>query len=273
MKDMSRSLLVFWMLLLSAGAVLGAEEAAKEPKPADFTEAVIVKAISFMPTELKAQLTPCLKDIVSAAKPDAGKPDARFGYAAKEDDAARKAFTAAFDGVRKAVEAGKSAADLKVELGRLPQHVVAICQPYRTDKAAFDSAERPVFEQKLDSLCSTLKAESDKFQRVTDPAKFALETSTKALAEAKKLSAGGKKAEEVPTAVFSLASNSLADIWQSLLTKPGADGTGDYIGNKSSKKFHRATCKHLPAAKNQVRFKTREDAIAAGYEPCKLCKP
>lgn len=268
MQTMSRFLLALLMLPLSVGAVLGAEEAVKDPKPADFTEAVIVKAISFMPAELQALLTPCLKDIVSASKPDSTKPDTRFGYAAKEDEAARKAFTSAFDGVRKAVEAGKSATDLKVELGRLAQHVIAICQPYRTDKAAFDSAERPVFEQKLDSLCSTLKADFDKFQRVNDPAKFATETSAKAQAEAKKLAAGGKRAEEVPSAVFSLASNSLADIWQSLLTKPGG-----YIGNKSSKKFHLPTCRHLPAEKNRVQFKTREDAIAAGYDPCKLCKP
>lgn len=264
---MSRLLFFLSMLLLSAGSVLGAEGAAKEPKPADFTEAVILKAISFMPAELKAQLTPCLKDIVSAAKPESGKPDTRFGYAVKQDESARKAFTAAFDGVRKAVEAGGTAADLKVELGRLAHQVVAICQPYRADKSAFESDARLAFEQKLDSLCSALKADFDKFQRVTDPARFALDTS----ARAKKLPADVKKAEAVPTAVFALASNSLADVWQSLLTKP--DATGEFIGNKSSKKFHRPTCGHLPAEKNRIPFATREDAIAAGYEPCKLCKP
>lgn len=269
----SRFLLLLTLLFTFTGAVLGAEQPAKNTKPADFSEAVIVKAISFLPSDLKTQLTILRKDITAAAKPETDKPDDRFGYASKEDEVARKAFAETFNGVRKAVDAGKSAADLKVELGRIARCVIAICQPYRTDKAAFDSDARPAFEQKLDSLCSTLKADFDKFQRVADPARFALDTSTKARGEAKKLSDGGKKAEEVPSAVFSLASNSLADVWQSLLTEPGADGTGDYIGNKSSKKLHRMTCRHLPVEKNQVRFATREEAVAAGYEPCKVCKP
>lgn len=270
---MGRFLLLGLLVLVLTGPTAGADAPAKDAKPSDFAEAVIVKAISFLPADQKAALTACAKDLTSAARPEPDKPDKRFGYAVKQDETARKAFADAFDGVRKGVESGKSAADLKVELGRVAQHVLAICQPYRADKAAFDSDARPAFEQKLNDLCSTLKADYDKFQRVTDPARFALEASTKAQAEAKKLAAGGKKSDDVPFAVFTLASNSLADVWLSLLTKPGTDGTGDYIGNKSSKKFHLATCKHLPAEKNQVRFKTREEAIAAGYEACKLCKP
>ncbi len=259
------------ILILLAGGVFGAEQTPKEPKPGDFTEAVILKAISFMPADLKTQLTSCAKEITAAAKPDSAKTDARFGYAAKQDEAGRKAFADAYGEVRRAVDAGKSTADLKVQLGRLVPHVIATCQPYRTDKASFESAERPIFEKKLDTVCSTVKADADGFQRVTDPAKFALETSTKAQAQLKSLSEGGKKAEESPAAVFSLASNSLADVWRSLLTKP--DATGEFIGNKSSKKFHRTTCGHLPAEKNRVQFATRADAVAAGHEPCKICKP
>ncbi len=269
----SRSLIALSVVLLLAAALFAAETPAEDPKPADFAEAAVLKAISFLPAEQKAQLTPCVKEIAAAARPDAGKPDTLYGFAEKQGETAAKAFAEAFGEVRKGLESGKSAADLKVELGRLARHVLAACQPYRGDKAAFESEARPVFEQKLNEQRSSLKADYDKFQRVADPARFAVEAASRAQAEAKKLAEGGKKAEEVPSAVFSLASNGLADVWLSLLTKPGADGTGDYIGNKSSKKFHLGTCKRLPAEKNQVRFKTREEAIDAGYQPCKVCKP
>lgn len=46
-----------------------------------------------------------------------------------------------------------------------------------------------------------------------------------------------------------------------------------YIGNSNSLKFHRPDCKNLPSKKNQVTFSTREDAVAAGYEPCGACNP
>ena len=46
-----------------------------------------------------------------------------------------------------------------------------------------------------------------------------------------------------------------------------------YIGNSSTKKFHRHTCEYLPDKANQVTFSTRERAIAAGYNPCAHCKP
>lgn len=46
-----------------------------------------------------------------------------------------------------------------------------------------------------------------------------------------------------------------------------------YIGNKNSHKFHLPTCSWLPDTKNQVTFDSREDAISAGYVPCKRCNP
>ena len=46
-----------------------------------------------------------------------------------------------------------------------------------------------------------------------------------------------------------------------------------YIGNSSTKKFHKPTCSYLPDQTNQVTFNTREKAIAAGYEPCGHCHP
>ena len=49
----------------------------------------------------------------------------------------------------------------------------------------------------------------------------------------------------------------------------------NYIGNANSKKFHYADCsmvnKMNPA--NKVYLNTREEAINAGYVPCKRCNP
>ena len=48
-----------------------------------------------------------------------------------------------------------------------------------------------------------------------------------------------------------------------------------YVGNANSKKFHYADCsmvgKMNPA--NKVYMNTREEAINAGYVPCKRCNP
>jgi competence protein ComEC len=49
--------------------------------------------------------------------------------------------------------------------------------------------------------------------------------------------------------------------------------SGGYIGNRSSHKFHRLNCSSLPAPQNRVSFQTREQALAAGYLPCKICNP
>ena len=48
-----------------------------------------------------------------------------------------------------------------------------------------------------------------------------------------------------------------------------------YVGNANSKKFHYADCsmvgKMNPA--NKVFMNTRDEAINAGYVPCKRCNP
>ncbi|MBQ6298213.1 MAG: hypothetical protein IJK81_11125 [Selenomonadaceae bacterium] len=49
----------------------------------------------------------------------------------------------------------------------------------------------------------------------------------------------------------------------------------NYVGNANSRKFHYADCsmvnKMNPA--NKVFMNTRDEAINAGYVPCKRCKP
>ena len=56
-------------------------------------------------------------------------------------------------------------------------------------------------------------------------------------------------------------------------TDPSASSTAQqaYIGNVNSKKFHLPTCANLPAEKNQIRFSSYDEAIAAGYTPCASC--
>jgi methylphosphotriester-DNA--protein-cysteine methyltransferase len=51
-----------------------------------------------------------------------------------------------------------------------------------------------------------------------------------------------------------------------------ADG---YCASKNGKAFHRNDCRWASkiSEKNLVRYKTREEAIAAGKTPCKVCKP
>ncbi|MCL2287629.1 MAG: MBL fold metallo-hydrolase [Candidatus Bathyarchaeota archaeon] len=46
-----------------------------------------------------------------------------------------------------------------------------------------------------------------------------------------------------------------------------------YIGNKNSKTLHLQTCSSLPQEQNRAYFDSRQEAIDAGYTPCKTCKP
>lgn len=52
-------------------------------------------------------------------------------------------------------------------------------------------------------------------------------------------------------------------------------GDYKYVGSKNSNKYHYPTCKSAQKIKpgNLVTFKSAKDAQAAGYVPCKVCKP
>lgn len=56
-------------------------------------------------------------------------------------------------------------------------------------------------------------------------------------------------------------------------TTPGASGSKDYIGNLNSHVFHLPSCSSLPAEKNRIYFKSRNEAVSQGYRPCGRCKP
>lgn len=44
-------------------------------------------------------------------------------------------------------------------------------------------------------------------------------------------------------------------------------------GNLKSKKFHRPGCRYYACPHCQAAFHSREQALAAGYVPCKVCRP
>lgn len=54
-----------------------------------------------------------------------------------------------------------------------------------------------------------------------------------------------------------------------------APSTAPFIGNKGSKKVHRASCQYgaKTSPGKRVYFNTYEEAVKAGYIPCKVCKP
>jgi micrococcal nuclease len=53
------------------------------------------------------------------------------------------------------------------------------------------------------------------------------------------------------------------------------DEEDSYIGNSSTRRFHRPDCGSAGriAPQNQIRFETRADAFNSDYEPCRICKP
>lgn len=62
-----------------------------------------------------------------------------------------------------------------------------------------------------------------------------------------------------------------------ILTFCGIGITGDtqFVASKNSNKYHYTWCKWAQKIKpsNLVEFNSPEKAIAAGYAPCKICKP
>lgn len=46
-----------------------------------------------------------------------------------------------------------------------------------------------------------------------------------------------------------------------------------YHGNVRSKKFHRPGCRYYNCRSCTAVFRSQAQAIAAGYAPCKVCRP
>lgn len=257
----------FWilaLLMLAGGSILAKE-------PTTFTQAVIQKAISFMPEEQKTKLTPLEADIVKAAKPT---PEPRY-WVEKGEGNGPSALAEQFRAARKKIGAKPSDSILASALGGLAGNIIALCQPYHTDETASADPKHAKFEKSLDAAAATLKADFDGNQAVSNPSEFAIQLAKSANAQLK-----NEDEAAMQSAVFALAANKVADCWWTLLvgekTKPAdsnAPTDGNFIGNKRSLKFHLPTCRYLPAEKNRVYFKSREEAVNEGYVPCKVCKP
>ena len=50
-------------------------------------------------------------------------------------------------------------------------------------------------------------------------------------------------------------------------------GAGAFHGNVRSRKFHRPGCRHYRCPNCTAVFHSRREAIAAGFQPCGICKP
>lgn len=57
------------------------------------------------------------------------------------------------------------------------------------------------------------------------------------------------------------------------LAGAAAETPTEYHGNTQSKIFHGPTCRYYNCGHCTKIFKTRQEAIDAGYRPCKVCKP
>lgn len=67
--------------------------------------------------------------------------------------------------------------------------------------------------------------------------------------------------------------NDISFTWEKQGVQPEDVERADtrFIGNKNSKTFHSPDCGSLPAEKNQVIFDSYQEAIDAGYAPCRSC--
>ncbi|MCL6518322.1 MAG: hypothetical protein K6T99_00650 [Armatimonadetes bacterium] len=273
-------LFLFVALLIVLAAIHCA--AVETGKQTDFTQVVIKKAIEFLPQDISSKLKPIEKDIISNAKPKYTKDEQSSSelsyFVSKKEGSAPDTFAETFRQARKSIGEGKPISAQVAVLGKLAECIIALSQPYHSDEVAFKSPKHIEFEKKLDTMSSSIDAKSEGSRNVDNPSSFAVQIAQKANEELKKLSKAenGKSdaSEEVGSRIFSLAANSLASTWCTLLAKPNeTENFGNYVGNKRSLKFHRQDCRYLPAEKNRTYFKTREEAINEGYVPCKVCKP
>ncbi|MHB9036317.1 MAG: Ada metal-binding domain-containing protein [Armatimonadota bacterium] len=59
----------------------------------------------------------------------------------------------------------------------------------------------------------------------------------------------------------------------SMISNATPAAVSSYIGNTRSYVFHRQSCRYLPHANNRSYFDSRNEAIDAGYRPCRKCRP
>ncbi len=84
------------------------------------------------------------------------------------------------------------------------------------------------------------------------------------------------RTDELSTIIASSDTQNISFYYTNNTNKPSAtDDTYQYVGNKSSKKFHLPSCESVAdmSDKNKVYFDSKKQASDEGYIPCKQCKP
>ena len=84
------------------------------------------------------------------------------------------------------------------------------------------------------------------------------------------------RTDELGTVIALSDGKAVTFTWEDTAAAPQIPTEGQpsaqcYIGNKNSQILHLPTCSSLPKEENQVQFTNYDDAIAAGYRPCRKC--
>lgn len=276
---MTKNQVVFVVLLLLTVFLQSAVLAEEANGQSAFVSVVIERAIEFMPAEQRAKLTSVRKEIISGAKfvSASGKPAAEpYYFVGKSKGTAPADLAEQFRLTREALAKNSDYPKIAPSLGRLAAYVISVCQPYHSDETAYGSPSHMAFEKRLDASSASLKAKFDKLDKVNDPKSFVLATAKEANKLLQQLQTKAEETKDpaaIDSAVFSLAVNSVVDCWHTVLSTQSSATSNQYIGNKNSHKFHLPTCRHLPDEKNRIYFKSKEEALTAGYTPCKVCNP
>lgn len=143
---------------------------------------------------------------------------------------------------------------------------------------AATAAETAVLYQQTQAQVAALQGVVNQFENVTltDPNQVtALNTIKTQLAQLKQQETllAQMVAAQGATTATATATTAVA---QTAVTQTATPTAGvSYVGNSNSKKFHKTTCQFAArtAEKNRVYINSREEAINAGFVPCKVCNP
>jgi competence protein ComEC len=81
------------------------------------------------------------------------------------------------------------------------------------------------------------------------------------------------RTDEMGTVIASSDGHEISFTWSNQSAAPENAEPADtvFIGNKNSKTFHAESCSSLPSEKNRVEFDSYNEAIDAGFTPCRGC--
>ena len=84
------------------------------------------------------------------------------------------------------------------------------------------------------------------------------------------------RTDELGTVIARTDGTEISFTWENQSAQPEDLEPGDgapevYVGNRKSQRFHAPDCANLPKGDNRVEFDKYEDALAAGYTPCRSC--